>query len=73
MRIRSAALGLAAVGAGLLVASLLRRKDDELGDVIDVEHSPPEPGELIGYPASRKSAADSAQVLGREGPTGRPM
>lgn len=60
MRFRNAALGLAAVGAGLLVAGLLRRREEEGGEHAEV---PPGPAELIGQPLSNKSAVRSAQVL----------
>lgn len=69
MRLVNAAIGLAAVGAGILVARMvLGRKGGAAGEGV----SPPDPAALIGYPRSRKSAAESAEIL-RGSPSDRPM
>jgi len=60
MRLARAAIGLAAVGAGVLVARMMMKSE---ADTAEHDHNPPEPSELIGYSPSRKSARDSAQVL----------
>lgn len=59
MRFLNAALGLAAVGAGLLVAGLLRRRDEDA----EPAARPPAPADLIGQPLANKSAMRSAGVL----------
>lgn len=58
------AIGLAAVGAGILVARMLRgrRGEEEAGPVAV---APPEPDKLIGAPRSHKSAERSAEILDR--------
>ncbi|MGE5547014.1 MAG: hypothetical protein ACM33T_08960 [Solirubrobacterales bacterium] len=65
MRVSSAAIGLAAVGAGLLVARMVMRREER------PDASPPDPNQLIGYPRSNLSAAEAAEVL--ENAPQRPM
>lgn len=60
MRLRSAAVGIAAMGAGLVVARLLRRREPS---GTTVEQAPPNPDQLLGIPGSHKDAAASAEVF----------
>lgn len=60
MRLRSAAMGIAALGAGLVVARLLRRREPSGAAG---ETAPPNPDQLIGIPESHKNAAASAEVF----------
>lgn len=60
MRLRSAAMGIAAVGAGLVVARLLRGREPS---VKGTEQAPPNPDQLLGIPESHKDAAASAEVF----------
>lgn len=65
MRISRAAIGLAAVGAGILVARLLNRRSS--GHDVDIKgrEPSPDPNTLIGEPVSHKSARESADILRR--------
>lgn len=61
MKLTSAAVGIAALGAGLVVARMMRRKGGP--DTAAADRSPPNPEQLIGYPQSHKDAAGSAEVF----------
>ncbi|WP_173979061.1 hypothetical protein [Magnetospirillum sp. UT-4] len=64
MRVADAAIGLAAVGAGWLVARALLRRRSATGYVGgNPEHRPPSPERLIGLPPGHRRAGDSAEVL----------
>lgn len=67
MRLASAAFGLAAVGAGLLVARMVMSRKGGVED-----GHPPGPAQLIGYSPAHKSAEESAKVL-REDDRQRPV
>lgn len=68
MKFSNAAIGLAAVGAGFLVARALKAR--RAGDTAYVGgHSggapePPEPSRLIGQPLSNRSARKAAEAFG---------
>lgn len=57
MRLARTAIGIAAMGAGLVVARMLR------GKKAPSEPTPPDPAELIGYPQSHRDASASAEVF----------
>jgi hypothetical protein len=58
MKLTNAAIGLAAVGAGLVVARMLTRHRD-----LEAAQEPPSPEQLIGEPQSHLSAIDAAQAF----------
>lgn len=62
MKLSNAAIGLAAVGAGLLVARMLRNRHEGGTEYVG-GGEPPEPNRLIGYPLAQHSARDSAEAL----------
>jgi hypothetical protein len=59
MKLSNAALGLAAVGAGLVVARMLSRTRGDLAPAAE----PPPPDQLIGAPRAHLSATEAAQVF----------
>jgi len=61
MKLSSAAIGLAAVGAGLMVARLMARK---VGPFATIES--PSPDQLIGQSQSGLSAESAAEVFRSE-------
>ncbi len=63
MKLRSAAVGIAALGAGWMVARMLRRRGGAESASASADQAPPNPEQLIGYPASHKDAAASAEVF----------
>lgn len=64
MKLSNAAIGLAAVGAGFLVARIVKaRRAGETRYVGGTAREPPEPNRLIGYPLSHVSAHEAAEPL----------
>lgn len=64
MKLSSAAIGLAAVGAGLVVARMMARRGELFaGPSSFAAPEPPSPEQLIGEPQSHLSAADAAQAF----------
>lgn len=61
MRLSSAAIGLAAVGAGLLVTRMVRNRRGGLASVASPE--PPSPDQLIGISESHLSAEQAAETF----------
>lgn len=68
MKLSSAAMGLAAVGAGWLVARMVMQRRGGAGWAATPE--PPSPEQLIGRPQARLSAMEVAETL-RTQPPGR--
>ncbi|MCR6630849.1 MAG: hypothetical protein NVV74_12820 [Magnetospirillum sp.] len=66
MKLSSAAIGLAAVGAGLVVARLLSRSRDQESAPV-----PPSPEQLIGEPQAHLSAVEAAEAFRSQ--SGRPQ
>jgi hypothetical protein len=70
MRLSNAAIGLAAVGAGLLVARVMsgRRRAGKWQE--DTSPEPPSPDQLIGVKESYLSASEAAETFrtGRDRP-----
>lgn len=60
MRLSSAAIGLAAVGAGWLVARMVLGRR---GEQAEQAAEPPSPDQLIGQPRSRLSAMEAAEAF----------
>lgn len=61
MRLTRAAIGLAAMGAGLLVARAIGNRRG--AGIAAANPEPPSPGQLIGTPESHLSAAEAAEAF----------
>lgn len=70
MKLANAAIGLAAAGAGFLVARMLKARRADETAYVGGEAEPPEPSRLIGQPLSNRSAREAAEEIERH-PTRR--
>lgn len=65
MKLANAAIGLAAAGAGFLVARVLKARRAGETEYVGGEVEPPEPSRLIGHPLSNRSAREAAGAFER--------
>lgn len=68
MRLANAAIGLAAVGAGFLVARALKARRAGYTEYVGARYGgkaaePPDPSQLIGHPLANVSAREAAEIF----------
>lgn len=66
MKLANAAIGLAAVSAGFLVARALKARRADETEYVGGGAEPPEPSRLIGHPLSNRSAREAAETFDQQ-------
>lgn len=66
MKLANAAIGLAAVGAGFLVARALKARWAGGTEYVEAREEPPDPSRLIGHPLAHRSAREAAETFERQ-------